>query len=58
MFPLLILKLGETVWWHMECTGCKERFDYKYEEPGTIVCPICGMSQHSVWLEADDAIDA
>lgn len=50
MIPLFIIKLGETVWWHMECTVCKERFDYKEREEGTIICPNCGVGQHTYWL--------
>lgn len=51
MIPLFIIRLGETVWWHMECTICKERFDYKGGEEGVIICPNCGAGQHTYWIK-------
>jgi hypothetical protein len=49
MIPLIV-KLGETTWWHMECTICKEKFDYK-ECDGMITCPNCGAGQHTSWIK-------
>jgi predicted RNA-binding Zn-ribbon protein involved in translation (DUF1610 family) len=49
MIPPLIIRLGKTTWWHLECTICHEKFDYKAGK-GMITCPNCGISSHTMWL--------